>query len=84
MNKKLIKLTESDLHRIVKQSVNKILRESHFDDMFNDAEIKFEQIKEIYQGNENELIGYLWHFIGGDKPNFIKYMETSGNLPDDF
>lgn len=30
MNKKLIRLTESDLHRIVKKSVNKILRESQF------------------------------------------------------
>lgn len=28
MNKKLIKLTEADLHKIVKQSVNKILNES--------------------------------------------------------
>ena len=28
MNKKLIRLTESDLHRIVKESVNKILNES--------------------------------------------------------
>ena len=28
MNKKLIRLTESDLHRIVKESVNKILKES--------------------------------------------------------
>ena len=28
MNKKLIRLTESDLHRIVRKSVNKILRES--------------------------------------------------------
>ena len=27
MNKKLIKLTESDLHRIVKESVNKVLNE---------------------------------------------------------
>ena len=27
MNKKLIRLTESDLHRIVKKSVNKVLRE---------------------------------------------------------
>lgn len=30
MNKKLIRLTESDLRRIVKESVNKILRESQF------------------------------------------------------
>lgn len=27
MNKRLIRLTESDLHRIVKESVNKILKE---------------------------------------------------------
>ena len=27
MNKKLIRLTESDLHRIVKKSVNKVLKE---------------------------------------------------------
>ena len=27
MNKKLIRLTESDLHRIVKESVNRVLRE---------------------------------------------------------
>ena len=32
MNKKLIKLTEQDLHRIVKQSVNKILKESSWAD----------------------------------------------------
>jgi len=29
MNKKLIRLTESDLHRIVKESVNKILKEEY-------------------------------------------------------
>lgn len=29
MNKKLIKLTELDLHRIVKESVNRMLRESN-------------------------------------------------------
>lgn len=35
MNKKGIRLTESDLHRIVKQSVNKILKESSYDSMGN-------------------------------------------------
>ena len=29
MNKKLIRLTESDLHRIVKESVNRILKEAN-------------------------------------------------------
>ena len=31
MNKKLIRLTEQDLHRIVKESVNRILREDKLD-----------------------------------------------------
>lgn len=33
MNKKLIRLTENDLHRIVKESVNKILKEYSYDYM---------------------------------------------------
>ena len=32
MNKKLIRLTESDLHKIIKASVNNILRESEWYD----------------------------------------------------
>ena len=35
MNKKLIRLTESDLHKIVKEAVNKILTESSIDDVFD-------------------------------------------------
>lgn len=35
MNKKLIRLTESDLHRIVKESVKKVLMESSIDNMFD-------------------------------------------------
>lgn len=35
MNKKLIRLTESDLHNIVKEAVNKILTESSIDDVFD-------------------------------------------------
>ena len=35
MNKKLIRLTESDLHKIVKEAVNKILTESSIDDIFD-------------------------------------------------
>lgn len=30
MNKKLIRLTESDLHKIVKESVNRVLREDKY------------------------------------------------------
>ena len=31
MNKKLIRLTESDLHRIVKESVNRVIKEAKID-----------------------------------------------------
>jgi hypothetical protein len=30
MNKKLIRLTESDLHRIVKESVKKVIKEGNY------------------------------------------------------
>ena len=43
MNKKLIRLTESDLHRIVKESTRKILNES----CANDA--NFEKWKSVAQ-----------------------------------
>jgi hypothetical protein len=36
MNKKLIRLTESDLHRIVKESVNKIMKEAFDVSRFGD------------------------------------------------
>jgi len=36
MSKTIIRLTESDLHRIVKESVNKILKEGYYEDMYLD------------------------------------------------
>ena len=42
MNKKLIRLTESDLHRIVKESVNRVLNEAYRDpfNFFPDDDFK--------------------------------------------
>ena len=42
MNKKLIRLTESDLHRIIKESFNRILKEGYydFDDDFNADDVE--------------------------------------------
>ena len=34
MNKKLIRLTEDDLHKIVKESVDRILKEGYYEDMY--------------------------------------------------
>lgn len=44
MNKKLIRLTESDLHRIVKQSVNRVLKESSYDYMNKE----YYRLKKLY------------------------------------
>ena len=58
--KKLIKLTESDLHRIVKQSVIRVLKESSYDSMGNfDPESHNNDLKERFAGeiaNFNEDI----------------------------
>ena len=35
MNKKLIRLTENDLHRIVKESVNRVIKEDWESDFFD-------------------------------------------------
>ena len=43
MNKKLIRLTESDLHRIVRESVNKVLKERVIqigDDEYEEGKMK--------------------------------------------
>ena len=53
MNKRRIKLTESDLHRIVKKSVNKILRESEImsdkdiANQYSDMKITYFEIKPL-------------------------------------
>lgn len=47
MNKKLIRLTEADLHRIVKQSVSKILKEG-----FQDNGEGFPYMIVTYQGEQ--------------------------------
>jgi len=47
MNKKLIRLTEQDLHRIVKESVKKILRESKKKDVFTISAFDIENEEDI-------------------------------------
>ena len=45
MNKKLIRLTESDLHRIVKESVNRVLKEHNIGNILS----RLEDEKEYYE-----------------------------------
>lgn len=51
MNKKLIRLTESELHRIVKESVKKIIKEGHNEDYMEAKQIidgmDFEDVKKL-------------------------------------
>ena len=54
MNKKLIRLTESDLHKIVKESVNRILNEGMFDFFKRQPskeEMRQQRIENYYETN---------------------------------
>ena len=50
--KRKIRLTEQDLHRIVKESVKRVLRESEFDDFDNDFGVAIDREgKQIHKGD---------------------------------
>ena len=63
MNKKLIRLTESDLHRIVKQTVKKVLREEHGNDYLEAKQIidgmDFEDVKNLPKRDPRFSFGAL-------------------------
>ena len=80
MNKKMIRLTESDLHRIVKESVNRILyvKEEYnpFDnddfeewDRTNVSPISDEEYNEIMRMNPMQNSSYIFNKIGFNKWN---------------
>ena len=58
MNKKLMRLTEQDLHRIVKESVEKILSESDYDNFFdweNNSSASPEEIEAASQRHDSRI-----------------------------
>lgn len=64
MNKKLIRLTESDLHRIVNESVNKVLKEGIEDDMLKrNAQNAISALSVVASRLEQESRN---HVYGGD------------------
>lgn len=65
MNKKLIRLTESDLHKIVKESVNKILNETKKKDPMQQW---FKDMNDIQKHRDN--MEYITK--GGRKPKHLK------------
>lgn len=83
--KKLVRLTESDLHRIVKESVRKVLRESYLDNINDDHtyEVGFtffinlgENEKEYKQSinRKDNLLGML-----DTMPEIIDYVVDNDN-----
>ena len=69
--KKVIRLTESDLHRIVKESVNRILKEVR-DDSIDDSDWQ-----DIYSS-------YYDSGLGNDEPdNMAKKFETDMTFAED-
>ena len=80
MNKKLIRLTESDLHNIVKNTVRKILEcdgEKYIGQFAKKHNIPFERAMEICSHNAeyySQLYGYPY------TPEIVARMELDGEL----
>ena len=55
MNKKLIRLTESDLHRIIKESVNRILNEGKIESWQPDEFVTWEEYQD-YCGHSADWV----------------------------
>lgn len=72
MNKKLIRLTESDLHRIVKESVRRIIREHYRDYPRNDEQLEMVMdkaklfLRDYTGGYYKDYIGPALSFSGDD------------------
>ena len=67
MNKKFIRLTESDLHRIVRESVNNVLNE--FSIRYRDEEEKLEKEYMKYLSNIEEKFGQSISVLAQTQPN---------------
>ena len=63
MNKKLIRLTESDLHRIVKESLNRVLKESKYEDGYDSGQFLCQTQIEMY-GEEAARVKQMHLQIG--------------------
>lgn len=71
--KKVIRLTESDIHRIVKNSVKRILREGKLTN--NIPYNKAPQAEDVYQGTlQNEKDWQEYHDYRRKNPNDMDYM----------
>lgn len=77
MNKKLIRLTESDLHKIVKESVKRILKESVFS---NNEEYEYDYDEMYCQQNYKSFPLYTWSYSSIDgNTAFFYFLDKKNN-----
>lgn len=75
-NKKIIRLAESDLHNIIKKSVEKIIREDHNDASDID---EFNQLRKIL--GDDTIISELVNYMSGDEfEDFINHIKRYYDL----
>lgn len=74
MKKNKIRLTESQLHRLIKESVNKLLKEHHWDDNDFDEDDYDETVN--YQYDENDE-GDMFGMMFGGKEETIKNLRRA-------
>ncbi len=82
MNKKLIRLTESDLHRIVKESVNKVLlKEDSCENEYNQVKMLRDRFDNIYRNSDYNKPG-VEEFVGGEdiQNAYYKVLDAFSNL----
>ena len=76
MNKKVIRLTESDLHRIVKESVKKALKENT---MNNVIIKKWNQIEQVL--GSDGMISELFNYLDADTiADFVNTIENTYDI----
>lgn len=79
MNKNRIRLTESQLHRVIKESVNRVLKEGHSSSAVYD---EFSRIRAII-GDET-LISALYNWLDADSiEEFITHINRMYKLEND-
>ena len=75
MNKKLIRLTESDLHKIVKRSINKVLREA-----ISQRKYFVKEVECYTEGGEDIVLVAALSKDGADGPAKRRVREKYPNL----
>ena len=74
--KKLIRVTESDLHNIIKESVKRIIKEGHYS---SDSAQKWDQVREMV--GDDAMIQELWNYLDADSiDDFIEHMDRNYEL----